>query len=70
MLIARQRPPYEADPPLVTFRMQAGTLKYVWPITQPVSDMGAQRKRAAALRAALGWRINGGDCTLQECFQE
>jgi hypothetical protein len=50
--------------------MQAGTLKYVWPITQPVSDMGAQRKRAAALRAALGWRINGGDCTLQECFQE
>jgi hypothetical protein len=50
--------------------MQAGTLKYVWPVTQPLSDMGAQRTRAAALRQRLGWRINGGECSVQECFQE
>ena len=70
MLIAKQRPPYDLEPLLVTFRMQAGTLKYVWPVTQPLSDMGAQRTRAAALRQRLGWRINGGECSVQECFQE
>ena len=70
VLVERQRPPYEQDPPLVTFRSQAGTVRYVWPISQPIGDFGAQRNRVVALRKRLGWRINGGDCSLQECYQE
>lgn len=70
VLIAPQRAPYESDPPLVTFRSQAGTVKFVWPITQPVSDLGAQKKRMAELRRRLGWRLMGGDCDLMECFTD
>ena len=55
---------------LVTFRSQSGTVKYVWPITQPVSDLGAQKSRRAKLRSRLGWRIMGGDCDVLECFKE
>ena len=70
VLAARQKAPYDKEPPMVTFRSQAGTTKYVWPITQPISDLGAQRKRMAALRARLGWRIMGGECDLIECFKD
>jgi uncharacterized protein (DUF1499 family) len=53
------------------YRSQTGTVKYVWPITQPVSDLGAQRRRMQALRERLsGWRIAGGDCDVVECYRE
>lgn len=70
VLIAPQAAPYDQDPPLVTYRMQAGTVKYIWPLTQPVTDMGAQRKRAVALRQWLGWRINAGSCSSIECYSD
>jgi hypothetical protein len=70
VLIAPQQPPYDKETPLVTFRSQAGTVKYVWPITQPVSDMGSQKNRMTTLRQRLGWRIMGGDCDVMECFKE
>jgi hypothetical protein len=70
VLIAPQQPPYDKEPPLVTFRSQAGTVKYVWPITQPLSDLGAQKNRMTKLRQRLGWRIMGGDCDVMECFKE
>ena len=53
---------------LVTYRSMAGTVKYVWPVTQPISDFGAQRKRMAAVRRELRWRVLG--CDLLECFEE
>ena len=70
ILIAPQQPPYDSEPPLVTFRSQAGTIKYIWPITQPISDMGAQRKRMTELRRRLGWKIMGGACDVLECYAE
>jgi hypothetical protein len=69
VLVARQRAPYEAEPPMATFRSQCATSKYVWPVTQAITDGGANRKRMAALRELLGWRIQGGDCSSLECYQ-
>jgi len=69
VLVTKQAPPYEKDLPMVTYRSQAGTSKYVWPITQPLSDQGAQRKRMLTLRNKLGWRILG-DCDQLECFED
>lgn len=43
-----------------------GSVKYVWPIQQPLSDFGAQRKRMDAIRAATGWQLIG--CELLECY--
>lgn len=44
----------------------AGSVKYIWPIQQPVSDLGAQKTRMGELREALGWRVIG--CELIECY--
>lgn len=52
----------------VTYRSQASTTKYIWPIQQPISDFGAQKKRMDALRLELHWQNLGGDCSLLECF--
>ncbi|PSC69720.1 Thylakoid lumenal kDa [Micractinium conductrix] len=68
VLIGLQRPPYESEPPLVTFRSMAAQVKYIWPIQQAVTDFGAQRKRLKLVRQQLGWRLLG--CDLLECFEE
>ena len=44
-----------------------GSVKYLWPIQQPVSDLDTQRKRLTAIREELGYRLVG--CDLIECFQ-
>jgi hypothetical protein len=44
----------------------AGSVRYVWPIQQPVGDFDAQRKRMTALRERLGWPQIG--CELIECY--
>lgn len=53
---------------LVTYRSQSGGVKYIWPIQQPLSDFGAQRKRLQQLRTQLGWRLIG--CELIECYAD
>lgn len=53
--------------PLVTYRSMAGSVKYIWPIQQPVGDFDAQRKRLKVVRDELGWQIIG--CELLECYQ-
>jgi hypothetical protein len=35
---------------LVTYRSQAGQVKYLYPLTQPLPDGGLQRRRLDALR--------------------
>lgn len=55
---------------LVSYRFQAGTVKYIWPITQPIGDLGSHKKFLVSLRDRLGWRVAGGECDLLECFQE
>uniref|UniRef100_A0A061S2F7 Uncharacterized protein n=2 Tax=Tetraselmis sp. GSL018 TaxID=582737 RepID=A0A061S2F7_9CHLO len=52
---------------LVLYRSLAGSVRYVWPIQQPVSDFDTQRKRLTAIREELGYRMIG--CDLIECFQ-
>ncbi|PNW70316.1 hypothetical protein CHLRE_17g714900v5 [Chlamydomonas reinhardtii] len=56
----------DRDGPFVTYRSLAGSVKYIWPIQQPVSDLGAQKTRMGELREALGWRVIG--CELIECY--
>lgn len=51
----------------VFFRSIAGSVKYIYPIQQPISDFGSQKKRMDALRADLGWRLSG--CELIECYE-
>ena len=51
---------------LITLRSIAGTVLYVYPFFQPVSDGGLQKSRLAAVRGRLGWRLVG--CELQECY--
>lgn len=51
---------------LVTYRSQAGTIKYLYPFTQPIGDGGLQKKHLAAVREALGWRVEG--CSYLECY--
>jgi hypothetical protein len=57
----------DAAGPLVTYRSMAGSVKYIWPIQQPVGDFDAQRKRLKVVRDELGWQIIG--CELLECYQ-
>ncbi|WIA19830.1 hypothetical protein OEZ85_005738 [Tetradesmus obliquus] len=57
----------DAPGPLVTYRSMAGSVKYVWPIQQPLGDFDAQRKRLKLVRDELGWQIIG--CELLECYQ-
>ena len=49
-------------------RSRAGDVKYIWPITQPVSDFDTQKKRMQSVRKALGWKLIG--CELVECYDE
>lgn len=54
--------------PLVLYRSIAGDVVYVFPLTQPITDMDMQRKRMRSLRQDLGWSLVG--CELVECFDE
>ena len=53
--------------PLITFRSQAGSVRYVWPLQQPISDLDTQRKRLKAIRQELGAQQVG--CELIECYE-
>lgn len=53
---------------LVTYRSSATTVQYVFPIQLPLTDGGAQRKRAVAVRAASNFSLVG--CSDVECFIE
>ena len=44
-----------------------GAVKFLYPLTQPLSDFGLQRRRLAELRSRLKWQIVG--CELIECYQ-
>eukprot|EP00884_Botryococcus_braunii_P008593 jgi/Botrbrau1/17735/Bobra.0166s0153.3 len=57
----------DSEGPIVTYRSMAGSVKYVWPLQTPVSDMGTQKKRIEAIRRQLGWPLIG--CELIECYQ-
>ncbi len=50
----------------VFYRSIAGGVKYIYPIQQPISDFGEQRKRMQRIRDELGWRLSG--CELVECY--
>ena len=50
------------------FERAAGEVKYVWPLTQPISDLDTQKKRLQEIRASLGWPLVG--CELMECYDE
>ena len=47
---------------------RAGSVKYVWPIQQPISDFGVQKQRVVQVREQLGWKLVG--CELLECYAE
>ena len=51
---------------LVLYRSIGLTPKYLYPLTQPISDGGMQRKRMDAIRAELKYRLSG--CELVECY--
>mmetsp|Transcript_313 Transcript_313/g.582 ORF Transcript_313/g.582 Transcript_313/m.582 type:complete len:231 (+) Transcript_313:72-764(+) len=60
---------WEGDTPglLVFYRSIAGSVKYIYPIQQPLSDFGEQKKRMQQVRNELGWKLSG--CELIECFE-
>eukprot|EP00887_Chlorella_sp_A99_P001189 scaffold14.g1189.t1 len=41
------------EAPLVSIRSMAAEVKYIWPITQPITDFGSQRKRLQLRKAAF-----------------
>jgi hypothetical protein len=53
---------------LITYRSSATEVKYVYPFQIVVTDGGAQRKRATAVRAASNFSLIG--CSEIECFLE
>ncbi|GLI64889.1 hypothetical protein VaNZ11_008280 [Volvox africanus] len=57
----------DREGPYVTYRSLAGSVKYIWPIQQPLSDFGAQKARLQELREKLGWQVIG--CELIECYE-
>lgn len=61
---------WDGDVPaaFVTYRSLAGSVKYVWPIQQPISDFGVQKQRIVQVREQLGWKLVG--CELLECYAE
>lgn len=60
--------PEQPSGQLVTYRSMAGSVKYIWPIQQPIGDFDAQRKRLGQIKSNLrGWRALG--CELIECYQ-
>jgi hypothetical protein len=52
----------------VFYRSVAGDVKYIWPLTQPVTDFDTQKKRMKQLREDLGWALIG--CELLECYDD
>jgi hypothetical protein len=46
----------------------AGDVRYMWPLTQPISDLDTQKKRMQQLRKDIGWSLIG--CELVECYDE
>lgn len=46
----------------------AGDVKYIWPLTQPVTDLDTQKKRMQQIRQTLGWPLIG--CELIECYSD
>ena len=50
----------------VLYKSAAGGARFIWPVTEPVSEGGIQRQRAELLREALGWQLVG--CELVECY--
>lgn len=54
---------------LVTYRSSATQAKYIFPFQTALTDGGAQRKRAAALRAASNFSLVGCSSNI-ECFIE
>ncbi|KAG2493789.1 hypothetical protein HYH03_008009 [Edaphochlamys debaryana] len=71
--LIKEEPPSTRNPDapregaFVTYRSLAGSVKYIWPIQQPITDGGAQKTRLSALREKLGWRVIG--CEYIECFE-
>ena len=64
----RPAPPSAPPPPPPgPQRGIAGGVKYIWPVTQPISDGDLQRKRMRGIREGLGWQLVG--CELIECYQ-
>ncbi|KAF5837800.1 hypothetical protein DUNSADRAFT_3872 [Dunaliella salina] len=59
----------DSEGALVTYRSVAGQVKYLWPISQPISDFGVQRGRLYTIRRALGWGIVGCEADVAECSQ-
>ena len=51
---------------IVTYASR-GAVKFLYPLTQPLSDFGLQKKRLSTLRQRLNWQIVG--CELIECYQ-
>lgn len=45
-----------------------GGVRYLWPLTQPVSDLDTQRQRMRAIREDLRWPLVG--CELVECYED
>eukprot|EP00193_Tetraselmis_chui_P001649 CAMPEP_0177763070 /NCGR_PEP_ID=MMETSP0491_2-20121128/6675_1 /TAXON_ID=63592 /ORGANISM="Tetraselmis chuii, Strain PLY429" /LENGTH=200 /DNA_ID=CAMNT_0019279153 /DNA_START=195 /DNA_END=797 /DNA_ORIENTATION=- len=58
--------PKQPDSALVLYRSMAGTVKYIWPLQQPLSDLDTQKKRMKRVREELGYRLVG--CELIECY--
>ena len=56
------------DCPSTQWLALAGDVRYVWPITQPVTDLDTQKKRMQRIRRELGWLLVG--CELVECYDE
>ena len=64
-------PPSQSSSPssaLVTYRSSATSVQYIFPIQLPLTDGGAQRKRAVAVRASSNFSLVG--CSVRECFVE
>lgn len=60
--------PSPSSSSLITYRSSATEVKYVYPFQIVVTDGGAQRKRAMAVRAASNFALIG--CSEIECFLE
>eukprot|EP00892_Ulva_mutabilis_P007509 jgi/Ulvmu1/512/UM001_0520.1 len=52
----------------IFYRSIAGDVKYIWPLTQPVTDLDTQKKRMQQIRQTLGWPLIG--CELIECYSD
>lgn len=65
---AEEASPSPSSSSLITYRSSATEVKYVYPFQIVVTDGGAQRKRAMAVRAASNFSLIG--CSDLECFVE